>query len=96
MPSYLTHTAATSMVAPYLNSTAIAQANGLGFVMFETNTASCGGFPGLSDSFGATLWAVDYGMTMACSNFTAGLVHLSGADTYYNVSVFIICISLKF
>lgn len=26
--------------------------------MFETNTASCGGFAGLSDSFAATLWYV--------------------------------------
>lgn len=25
------------------------------YVMFETNTASCGGFAGLSDSFGAAL-----------------------------------------
>jgi hypothetical protein len=24
--------------------------------MFETNTASCGGFAGLSDSFAASLW----------------------------------------
>jgi hypothetical protein len=84
------------MVAPYLNSTSIAQANNLGFMMFETNTASCGGFPGLSDSFGAALWLVDYGMTMAYSNFTGGLVHVSGVDVYYNVSAFIICVSLKF
>jgi hypothetical protein len=34
------------------------QAAGLSFVMLETNTASCGGFPGLSDSFGAGLWAI--------------------------------------
>lgn len=27
-------------------------------VMLETNTASCGGFAGLSDSFGAALWCV--------------------------------------
>jgi len=65
--------------------------------MFETKHGRpVAGFPGLSDSFGATLWAVDYGMTMACTNFTAGLIHLSGADTYYNVSAFIFCISLKF
>ena len=27
-------------------------------IMFETNTASCAGFSGISDSFGAALWAV--------------------------------------
>jgi hypothetical protein len=30
--------------------------------MFETNSASCGGFPGISDSFGGALWALDYGL----------------------------------
>lgn len=30
--------------------------------MFETNSASCGGFPGISDSFGAALWALDYAL----------------------------------
>lgn len=53
--------------------------------MFETNTASCGGFPGISDSFGAALWAVDYGLQMAASNFTNALLHVGGQDVYYNV-----------
>ena len=38
---------------------------GLPLIMFETNTASCGGFPGLSDAFAAALWGVDYALTMA-------------------------------
>ena len=53
--------------------------------MFETNTASCGGFPGVSDSFGAALWATDYGMTMAASNFSGALLHVGGQDDTYNV-----------
>lgn len=53
--------------------------------MFETNTASCGGFPGISDSFGATLWALDYGLNMAAGNFSEALFHVGGQDTYYNV-----------
>jgi hypothetical protein len=52
--------------------------------MFETNTASCGGFAGLSDSFGAALWGLDYAMTMAYSNFTGALFHVGGQNVFYN------------
>ncbi|KAF9806697.1 hypothetical protein IEO21_08591 [Rhodonia placenta] len=83
-PNYLTHAAGKSIVAPYLNSSAIALAAGKPFVMFETNTASCGGFPGISDSFGAALWAIDYGLQMAASNFSHALLHVGGQDVYYN------------
>ena len=55
-------------------------------MMFETNTASCGGFPGVSDSFGAALWGVDYGLQMAYSNFSGALLHVGGQDDTYNVS----------
>lgn len=83
-PNYLTHAAGKSIVAPYLNSSAIALAAGKPFVMFETNTASCGGFPGISDSLGAALWAIDYGLQMAASNFSHALLHVGGQDVYYN------------
>ena len=74
------------MVAPYLNSAGIAQQFGKEFMMFETNTASCGGFPGISDSFASALWAVDYALQMAYSNFTGALLHIGGQDVSYNVS----------
>jgi hypothetical protein len=54
--------------------------------MFETNTASCGGFPGLSDSFGAAMWALDYSLQMGYSNFSGAMLHVSGEDVYYDVS----------
>ena len=41
--------------------------------MFETNTASCGGFAGISDTYGAALWGIDYGMQPTYGNFTNGL-----------------------
>ena len=64
----------------------LAQQAGKPFLMFETNTASCGGFPGVSDSFGAALWALDYGLQMAYSNFTGALLHVGGQSDTYNVS----------
>jgi hypothetical protein len=74
-----------SLVQPYQNSANLATAAGKPFIMFETNTASCGGFAGVSDSFGAALWAVDYGLQMAYMNFTHGLMHIGGQNVFYNV-----------
>ncbi|KAF9555149.1 hypothetical protein CPC08DRAFT_145293 [Agrocybe pediades] len=83
-PTYLNHTAGQAIVAPYLNSTAYAQSKGKKMLMFETNTASCGGFVGISDAFGAALWGVDYGMQMAYANFSGALFHIGGQNVYYN------------
>lgn len=52
--------------------------------MFETNTASCGGFKGISNSFGAALWATDYGFQMAYTNFSEALLHVGGQNVFYN------------
>jgi hypothetical protein len=82
--SYLNHTSGQLIVAPYLNSTNIAQSVGKPFLMLETNTASCGGFAGLSDSFGAALWGLDYALTMAFSNFSTALFHVGGQSVFYN------------
>lgn len=64
----------------------LAQGWGKPFLMFETNTASCGGFPGISDSFTSALWGVDYALQMANSNFTGALFHFGGQNVSYNVS----------
>lgn len=75
------------MIGQYINSTQVAQQAGKPFIMFETNSASCGGFPGISTSFGAALWALDYGLTMASANFSHALLHVGGQNVYYNVSL---------
>lgn len=56
--------------------------------MFETNSASCGGFKGVSNVYGISLWGLDYGLQMAYSNFSHALIHVGGQDVYYNVSPF--------
>ncbi|EMD31069.1 glycoside hydrolase family 79 protein [Gelatoporia subvermispora B] len=81
---YLNHTSAQRLVSRYLNSTNIAQKVGKPFLMFETNTASCGGFPGVSDSFGAALWGVDYALQMAYANFSGALLHVGGQNNSNN------------
>ena len=57
--------------------------------MMETNTASCGGFPGLSDSFGAALWGLDFSLQMAFTNFSGAMMHVGGQNVYYNVRHFL-------
>ncbi|KAJ7034447.1 hypothetical protein C8F04DRAFT_1101881 [Mycena alexandri] len=84
LPLYLTHDAHTQLLAPYLNSTLYAQGKGKPFLMFETNTASCGGFLGISDAFAATLWGLDYALQMAHSNFSGAMFHLGGQNVFYN------------
>lgn len=84
---YLTHATAVRITQQYLNASLFAQEVGKPFMMFETNSASCGGFPGISDAFAAALWGLDYGLMMAHSNFTGALFHVGGQNVYYNVSL---------
>lgn len=84
-PDYLTHTTrVVDLVAPYLNSTLLSQTYSKPFIMFETNSASCGGFAGVSDTYGAALWAADYGLQMAYGNFSNALLHFGGQNSFYN------------
>ncbi|KAF8064386.1 glycoside hydrolase family 79 protein [Lyophyllum atratum] len=83
-PNYLDHNAGKGIIQKFLNSTAYAQTVGKKLLMFETNTASCGGFPGVSDSFGAALWGIDYSLQMAHSNFSGALMHVGGQNVFYN------------
>lgn len=82
--NYLQHNASTTLVTSYVNSSAFALQNQKPFIMFETNSASCSGFPGISNSFGAALWGLDWALTMAYNNFTAALFHVGGQNAYYN------------
>ncbi|KAF8529719.1 glycoside hydrolase family 79 protein [Hysterangium stoloniferum] len=84
LPEYMSHTLAVSQMLAYLNTANIAQAHGKPLIMMETNTASCGGFPGLSDSFGAALWGLDWALQMAYSNFSGAMMHVGGQNVYYN------------
>lgn len=83
-PEYLNHGNPVGNVQTYLNSSLFSQQNNKPFLMFETNSASCGGFPGVSDSFGISLWMADYAMQMAYGNFSAAMLHVGGIDDTYN------------
>jgi hypothetical protein len=52
--------------------------------MFETNMASCGGFTGISNSFVAAMWGIDYGLQLVFGNFSGPNLHLGGQNVLYN------------
>ncbi|CEL63639.1 hypothetical protein RSOLAG1IB_10917 [Rhizoctonia solani AG-1 IB] len=83
-PIYLSHDLISQHAAEYAEFSRIVQEAGKPLFMFETNTAACGGFPGISDSFGAGLWAVDWALKLATYNFSATLFHVGGQGDYYN------------
>ena len=63
--------------------------------MFETNSASCGGFPGISNTYAAALWALEYGLRLGYVNFTLGMLHTGGQKAYYNVSFYFEGVGLR-
>ncbi|KAJ7572949.1 hypothetical protein C8J56DRAFT_1133482 [Mycena floridula] len=84
-PSFLTHKATKGLISQFLETpNTVAIPNRKPYIMMETNTAACGGFPGISDSFGAALWGLDYGMQLAHSNFSGGMMHVGGLTAFYN------------
>ena len=64
-----------------------ADRRGLPIAMAETNSASCGGMPGVSNAFAAALWGLDYAFSLAQDGFVAVDFHTSyrpGGGSSYN------------
>lgn len=85
-PYYLNHANVVELAGQYTANANTAATYGKPFIMFEMNTGSCGGFPGISDTYTAALWALDYGLQMASQNTTHALLHVGGQNVFYNVS----------
>ena len=84
---WLTHATVVEFVEQYRDSANRAAQHNRPFIMFETNTGSCGGFPGISNVYGAALWATDYAMRLASVGFDSALLHIGGQNVYYNVRI---------
>ncbi|KZV91537.1 hypothetical protein EXIGLDRAFT_769782 [Exidia glandulosa HHB12029] len=82
--SYMNHPFAVSFGQQYAAIAETSNAAGKPVILLETNTASCNGFRGLSDSFAASLWATDLALQLASVNFTHMMLHLGGQAAYYN------------
>ncbi|KZW03384.1 hypothetical protein EXIGLDRAFT_664572 [Exidia glandulosa HHB12029] len=87
MNGLLTHTGQYSPVGfarRYDSLAATAAGASLPLVLLEFNTASCNGFLGVSDSFGASLWILDLALQLAASGFSNAMMHLGGQTSYYS------------
>jgi hypothetical protein len=65
----------------------VARAHGLPIAMAETNSASCGGMPGVSNAFASALWGLDYAFNLAVDGFVHVDFHTSyrpGGGSSYN------------
>ncbi|KAI0368070.1 glycoside hydrolase family 79 protein [Pilatotrama ljubarskyi] len=54
-------------------------------LMDEFNTASCGGVPGISDTFAASLWTADYSLQMAAVGYAGAYLHTRERGITYNL-----------
>lgn len=80
------HTTLWLNVSQYALEAAAASRAGAPLVMGETNSVSCGGRSGISDTFGAALWAVDYVLADAAIGVEKTYFHL-GAQSEYSAFI---------
>lgn len=77
------HTALWLNVSQYVPQVAAADAANTTLVFGETNSISCSGRSGISDTFGAALWGVDYVLMAASIGIPNVYFHL-GAESEYS------------
>ncbi|KAF7595492.1 hypothetical protein BBP40_005828 [Aspergillus hancockii] len=69
-------------LSQYIPQEAAARAAGSRLVLGETNSASCSGRSGISDTFGAALWSTDYVLTAASLGIEQVYFHLGHQSEY--------------
>lgn len=90
IPYYIQHPNAVNLAAWEESGIDIAlsstSSNKLGVIMSEFNSASCGGVPGVSNTFAVgSLWTVDYALQMASIGYTAAYIHTREQGVTYNI-----------
>ncbi|KAI1486817.1 glycoside hydrolase superfamily [Biscogniauxia mediterranea] len=76
------HTTLWLNVSQFGPQAAAAEATGKVLVMGETNSVSCSGRSGISDTFGAALWGVDYVLMGAALGIRKLYFHLGATSEY--------------
>ncbi|KZT51702.1 glycoside hydrolase family 79 protein [Calocera cornea HHB12733] len=82
---YLLHSNVVGLAQWQAPGVGLARAAGKEVRMTEFNTASCGGVPGISDTFAATLWTIDYALQLATQGFTGAHIHTREPGVSYNI-----------
>ena len=78
----MNHTSTVLSVAKHLNESRLLAYTGLPYILGETNSLYNEGAPGLSNSFGAALWGVDFNLYCAATNIKRVHMH-QGTDYRY-------------
>ena len=76
----MNHTSTVLSVAKHLNESNLLAHTGLPYILGETNSLYNEGAPGLSNSFGAALWGVDFNLYCAATGI--GRVHMHQGTNY--------------
>ncbi|TFK43725.1 glycoside hydrolase family 79 protein [Crucibulum laeve] len=86
LPWYLQHANVVTLGAWQRSGIALARSASKPVVMSEFNSASCGGIPKISDTFGVgTLWTVDYTLQLASVGYTTAYLHTRERGISYNL-----------
>jgi hypothetical protein len=72
----MNRTALVEQMAYHANASAFSKSHGLEYVIGETNSIACQGLAGVSDIFGAAVWAIDYALYAASLNVSAMYWHM--------------------
>ncbi|RDX48499.1 glycoside hydrolase family 79 protein [Lentinus brumalis] len=81
--SFMNKTAVRSNLSIFDEDIAATRAKGLGYVLGETNSVACHGAPGVSNSAGSALWAIDYTLRAAARGIRQAFFH-QGIGYKYN------------
>src|SRR5882757_2924750 len=76
----MNHTSIVLSVAKHLNESNLLASAGLPYILGETNSLYNEGAPGLSNSFGAALWGVDFNLYCAATGIRR--VHMHQGTNY--------------
>lgn len=78
----LEHNTLSSILSNYIPQVSAAESVGAQFAIGETNTVSCVGRPGISDTFAAALWLVDYVLFAATIGIRRVYFHSTTTGSY--------------
>jgi hypothetical protein len=76
----MNHTSTVMSVNKHLNESSLLSYTGLPYILGETNSLYNEGAPGLSNSFGAALWGVDF--NLYCASTGIARVHMHQGTNY--------------
>ena len=84
LPNLMNHINTIQYFSQWTTEIAAAKSQSIPFVMGETGSVSCHGKEGVSNSFGAALWSIDYMLHGAVLGMKSVYFH-GGTPFYYSM-----------